>query len=92
MAFVGVLAPSMPILFRGVSNTKLQRAHAVSSDAVLGNRNVLHRVRCMVEDTHTKQCDQTPIRRSANYRPPIWSYDYIQSSIASDYMVTILIV
>ncbi|KAL2460387.1 cineole-1 [Abeliophyllum distichum] len=33
----------------------------------------------------TKPCNQTVIRRSGNYRPPIWEFDYIQS-LNSEYM------
>uniref|UniRef100_A0A5B7B4V6 Putative (-)-alpha-terpineol synthase n=1 Tax=Davidia involucrata TaxID=16924 RepID=A0A5B7B4V6_DAVIN len=33
----------------------------------------------------TKPCNQTPFRRSANYQPCIWDYDYVQS-LSSDYV------
>lgn len=34
--------------------------------------------------------DQKIVRRSANYHPPIWEYDYIQS-LKSDYLVYIYV-
>ena len=35
-------------------------------------------------------CEEIIVRRTANYHPPIWDYDYVQS-LRSDYVVGLYI-
>lgn len=44
-----------------------------------------HSVQCVVVNSPSHEA--TTVRRTANYQPPIWDYDYVQS-LRSDYVVT----
>ncbi|XP_035540295.1 myrcene synthase, chloroplastic-like [Juglans regia] len=46
---------------------------------------VLHPLQSMAPEENSSTIDSTIVRRSANYHPTIWNYDYIQS-LTSEYM------
>jgi (-)-alpha-terpineol synthase len=48
--------------------------------------NVPRPFQCMATDKISSNSNITTVRRSANYQPPIWHYDYIQS-LTSEYVV-----
>lgn len=77
--FIGVLLPS-----------KIQ---AISSHHLVTSRNttsgsVPRAFKCKATSSKisTLHSDINVVRRSANYHPPIWHYDYIQS-LRSEYLV-----
>ena len=64
----------------------LKRSMAVLMTSRSGN--VSRPFRCMATTQISTPSNITTVRRSVNYQPPIWHYDYIQS-LTSEYVVRI---
>ncbi|KAH7855347.1 hypothetical protein Vadar_023937 [Vaccinium darrowii] len=70
-----MLSLGLPVPASFYSPTKLPSRISASRGSVHGR--VLLAFRCMAVSMQT--CEQKIVRRSANYEPPIWDYDYVQS-------------
>ncbi|CAK9163142.1 unnamed protein product [Ilex paraguariensis] len=79
-----VVVPTEPKFFRTFTSQPgpprtCTLCHAPTTTSCAGSPDL---VQCSA--LVNKPCDQAPIRRSANYQPPIWAHDYVQS-LTSDY-------
>ncbi|XP_058207566.1 (-)-alpha-terpineol synthase-like isoform X2 [Rhododendron vialii] len=59
------------------SPTRQRLPSQTSASRVYAHGRVQRTFRCMAVSLQT--CKQNIVRRSANYQPPIWDYDYVQS-------------
>ncbi|KAK7271346.1 hypothetical protein RJT34_27159 [Clitoria ternatea] len=67
-----------------ISLTKMKMLSMGEISSFIRRNNVTSQIRCTVSNTNFDNSSQI-LRRSSNFQPSIWNYDYIQS-LSSDHM------
>lgn len=83
------LDSAMVVALRVIAPTSVYIPSRLTSQVKSGRGQVLHTIRCI--GVSPKTTNEKIVRRSANYQPPIWDYDYVQS-LNSKYVVCQVII